>query len=124
VSDFLARSIPNSFTEPLTILALAGSRRTSDSAVVVLPQPDSPAIPNASPSFSRKLTSLTAWTVAFGSRKCVVRCSTSRSGAAGSASLGRGHWRRPATRAAAPMRIGGSSGGGPATVIDASGGAG
>ena len=34
-----------------TIRAFAGSRRTSDSAVVVLPQPDSPAMPSASPSF-------------------------------------------------------------------------
>jgi hypothetical protein len=45
-----------------------GSRRTSDSAVVVFPQPDSPAIPSASPSSSRKLTPSTAFTLPSASR--------------------------------------------------------
>ena len=48
---------------PSTIVAFAGRIRTSDSAVVVLPQPDSPAIPSASPWSSRKLTPSTALTV-------------------------------------------------------------
>ena len=48
------RSMPIQLTLPPAIRALDGSSRTSDSAVVVLPQPDSPAIPSASPSSSRE----------------------------------------------------------------------
>ena len=49
-------------TLPDMILALAGRMRTSDNAVVVLPQPDSPAIPSASPWSSRNDTPSTART--------------------------------------------------------------
>ena len=59
-SDRVCRSIPNSRTLPATTSALDGRSRRSESAVVVLPQPDSPAIPRASPSSSVKLTSSTA----------------------------------------------------------------
>ncbi len=55
--------MPKSFTEPPTTFAFAGSSRSSESAVVVLPQPDSPAMPSASPSCSSKLTPSTALTV-------------------------------------------------------------
>ena len=55
--------MPISLMLPSTIFALAGRIRTSDSAVVVLPQPDSPAIPSASPYSSRNDTPSTALTV-------------------------------------------------------------
>ena len=55
--------MPYSWTLPPTIRAFAGSSRISDSAVVVLPQPDSPAIPSASPDSSRNDTPSTARTV-------------------------------------------------------------
>ena len=80
---------------PLDDRPFAGRSRTSDSAVVVLPQPDSPAMPSASPSSSVKLTPSTALTGPDSSVKWVFRSSTTSSGASGSACFGSGHWRRP-----------------------------
>ena len=78
------RSMPNSLMLlPLRMRAFGGRSRTSDSAVVVLPQPDSPASPSASPSLRRKLTPSTALTQPDSSLKCVRRSFTTRSGAAG-----------------------------------------
>jgi len=87
--------MPNSLIDPLRMRPLAGSSRTIERAVVVLPQPDSPAMPSASPSLTRNETPSTALTEPFGIAKRMDRSSTSSSGAAGSASLGSGHWRRP-----------------------------
>jgi hypothetical protein len=73
--------MPYSRIAPDTIRPFGGSRPTSDSAVVVLPQPDSPAIPSASPFASRKLTPSTALTVPDSIENSTRRSSTSRSGA-------------------------------------------
>ena len=92
--------------------AFDGRMRTSDRAVVVLPQPDSPAIPRASPWSSRNDTPSTARTVPEPTVKWVRRSSTTRSGAAGSASLGSGRSRRliaVVTAVVAPMSTSGSS---------------
>ena len=48
---------------PCTMRATGrGTSRSSDSAVMVLPQPDSPTMPSASPCRSEKLTPSTAFT--------------------------------------------------------------
>src|SRR5712692_2038906 len=62
-SDSLTRFRPLNRISPLTILPLYGSRRMTASAVVVLPQPLSPARPSASPSPRSNETPWTARTV-------------------------------------------------------------
>ena len=109
-SLFCARSMPNSLTDPLRILPFAGRSWTSESAVVVLPQPDSPAMPRASPSSRRNETPSTAFTEPPGILKRTARFSTSRSGAEGSACLGSGHWRRPRIRAGSGRSASGRTG--------------
>ncbi len=86
--------MPNSRTLPPTTFAFEGRRRRSDRAVVVLPHPDSPAIPRASPSSRRNETPSTAFTTPDSRVKYVRRSSTTSSGASGSAPLGRSGWRR------------------------------
>ena len=57
-----------SVISPPTRLRPLGSSPSSASAVVVLPQPDSPASPSASPRRSEKLTPSTIGTIAPASR--------------------------------------------------------
>src|SRR5947208_2870789 len=80
VSEARVRSRPLKRIRPRTIFPLYGKRRIRARAVVVLPQPLSPARPSASPSSRSNETPSTAWTVP----SCVVysttRSSTSRSG--------------------------------------------
>ena len=47
---------------PLTMRAAGRTSRSNDSAVMVLPQPDSPTMPSASPWRREKLTPSTAFT--------------------------------------------------------------
>ena len=59
-SGFANRSSPSNRMAPAMIRAPGGSRRSSDSASVVLPEPDSPTMPSVSPSRSVNDTSSTA----------------------------------------------------------------
>src|SRR6185503_4180593 len=78
-ADSLSRSTPSKITEPETILPGGfGTSRVSESAVTLLPQPDSPTSPSVSPWPSTKLTSSTARTTPSGVKKCVERLRTSR----------------------------------------------
>ena len=70
---------PSSSTSPLMVRAPPfGSRRISDSAVRLLPQPDSPTRPSTSPRRSEKLTPSTAFTTPRRRKKWVCRSRTSR----------------------------------------------
>src|SRR5437867_2156261 len=79
ISDSLivARSFPEYRMWPSTIRPFFGSRRMIDSAVVVFPQPLSPASPRLSPFSSVHETSSTARTVPERVSKYVLRWSTS-----------------------------------------------
>ena len=81
-SDFLSRSSPSNRISPLTMRAAGGSRRRSDSASVVFPEPDSPTMPSVSPESSVNDTSLTARTtrVPRALTKCVASSLTWRRG--------------------------------------------
>src|SRR5256885_13789719 len=61
-SEARTRSRPANRIDPLTIRPFEGRRRIRAKAVVVFPQPDSPARPMASPSRRSKVARLTAWT--------------------------------------------------------------
>src|SRR3989454_5921078 len=76
-SLIVARSFPEYRMWPSTIRPFFGSRRMIDSAVVVLPQPLSPASPRLSPFSSFHETSSTARTVPERVSKYVLRWSTS-----------------------------------------------
>ena len=54
----------------------AGIRRISESAVMLLPQPDSPTSATTSPGAMRRFTPSTARTVPASVKMCVVRFST------------------------------------------------
>ena len=61
--DLVNRSSPSSRTFPPTVRpAGLGTNPIMDRAVMLLPQPDSPAIPRASPGSGVKLTPSTALT--------------------------------------------------------------
>ena len=62
-SSSAVRSSPSKVTEPLAMRPFSGSSRRMASAVVVLPQPDSPTRPTASPASTSKLMPSTARTV-------------------------------------------------------------
>ena len=63
-SLIFSRSRPPSFTEPETMRpGGSGIRRISDSAVMLLPQPDSPTIASVSPEATWKSTPSTALTM-------------------------------------------------------------
>src|SRR5437773_12003581 len=66
---------------PPTILPGSGTRRRTDSAVTVLPLPDSPTMPRVSPLPTSRLTPSNAFTVPEDVKKCVFRSSTRSSGA-------------------------------------------
>ncbi len=55
-----------------------GTSRRIDSAVIDLPEPDSPTIPTASPAFSSSEMPSTARTTPRGVKKCVRRSVTER----------------------------------------------
>ena len=59
-SDLGTRSSPSKRMAPPTMRAAVGSRRSSERARVVLPEPDSPTIPSVSPASREKETSCTA----------------------------------------------------------------
>ena len=56
-AESVVSSSPSSFTEP----EVGSTSRTTDFAVVVLPQPDSPTSASVSPRSTVKETSSTAW---------------------------------------------------------------
>ena len=56
---------PFSVILPPTIDPPVGSRLMIDSAVIVLPQPDSPTMPTVSPASTCRVTPSTAWTDAL-----------------------------------------------------------
>src|SRR6185312_12752889 len=77
-SESLSRSTPSNTTDPDTILPGGfGTSLVNDSAVTLLPQPDSPTRPRVSPKPSSKLTSSTARTTPSGVKKWVERFLTS-----------------------------------------------
>ena len=71
-------SSPSSRMRPSTMRAASGSRRSSESAVMLLPEPDSPTSPSVSPSRMRKLTPSTARVTPHLVKRCVCRSCTSR----------------------------------------------
>src|SRR5439155_1389100 len=78
-SETLTRSRPRNRIEPETIFPLYGRRRINESAVVVFPQPLSPARPRASPSSRSKETPSTACTAPDWVAYSMTRSLTSRS---------------------------------------------
>jgi len=60
---------PSKRTSPETMRPFSGRSLRTESAAVVLPQPDSPARPRLSPFSTWKLTSSTAWTMPWLSLK-------------------------------------------------------
>jgi len=58
--DFRSRSSPSKLISPETIRPAGGSTRSSESARVVLPEPDSPTMPSVAPASSVRVTSSTA----------------------------------------------------------------
>ena len=79
-SSFIFRmSWPSNMTWPSTILpGGCGMRRMSDSAVTLLPQPDSPTMPSVSPAATWNETPSTAWTTPSCVKNWVWRSVTSR----------------------------------------------
>ena len=67
---------------PTTLPRCAGMRPMMDSAVIVLPQPLSPTMPNVSPWFTWKDTPLTGLTTPSREGRCVSRSSTTSTGSA------------------------------------------
>src|SRR6266480_3041391 len=78
-SEAQTRSRPANRIDPLTIRPFEGRRRIRARAVVVFPQPDSPARPMASPSRWSNVARLTAWTGPARVPKSTERSLTSRS---------------------------------------------
>src|SRR6266567_6413019 len=79
-SERASRSRPSNRTAPETTRpSLAGSRRIMDSAVTLLPQPDSPTIPTVSPACTDRLTPSTARVMPSSVTNWVRRSSTRRS---------------------------------------------
>src|SRR5436853_2550192 len=80
-SDRSTRSRPSNAMEPRTIRPLKGRRRMSARAVVVFPQPLSPARPIASPRSRANEAPSTAWTIPAFVVNSIARSRTSRRGA-------------------------------------------
>src|SRR5919202_521179 len=79
-SGSLSRFLPSKLTCPWTILPGGlGIRRINDSALTLLPQPDSPTRPKASPSLSVNETPFTALTTPSCVKNWVRRSFTSKS---------------------------------------------
>jgi hypothetical protein len=76
-SRSIGRSAPRKSASPPTIRPGSAIRRISESAVTLLPQPDSPTIPSTSPWSSENDTPSTARTVSSSIRKWVLRSVTS-----------------------------------------------
>ena len=75
-------SRPSKRTEPETTRPGGSTRPRIENPVTDLPDPDSPTSPSTSPGWSVKDTPSTAFTTPARVMKCVLRSSTSRSGAA------------------------------------------
>src|SRR5262245_15311881 len=76
-----SRSIPSKLTEPPTVRPMrSGSRRSTDSAVTLLPQPDSPTMPSVSPGPTWNETPATARLTPSSVTKSVLRSLTSSRG--------------------------------------------
>ena len=71
-------SSPSSRMRPPTMRAASGSNRSSESAVMLLPDPDSPTSPSVSPSRIWKLTPSTARVTPHLVKRWVCRSCTSR----------------------------------------------
>ena len=80
---------------PLTTVALAGRRRTSDRAVVVLPQPDSPAMPSASAVVQREADPVDRLDRPGFKAEMGPQVLDHEQRRVGVRLPGRGHWRRP-----------------------------
>src|SRR2546425_11741675 len=78
VSEARTRLRPSNMMEPPTIRPFDGSSLMRASAVVVFPQPDSPASPMASPSRRSNEAPLTAWTAPARVPNSTERSRTSR----------------------------------------------
>src|SRR5581483_2342582 len=76
------RSLPSNMTCPSVILPPVGSSRTTDRAVIVLPEPDSPTRPTVSPARTARSTPSTARTTRWRPVICVCRPDICSSGAA------------------------------------------
>ena len=82
-SESFSRSRPSSRISPSTILPGRPMRRMIDSAVMLLPQPDSPTTPSVLPSSIAKLTPSTALTMPSWVKKWVRRPLDLEQGASG-----------------------------------------
>src|SRR2546428_11739558 len=80
-SDIVTMSSPRKRIWPLTIRPGSCTRRRIDSAVTLLPQPDSPPMPSVSPGKRSKLTPSTACTTPSSVKNCVLRSLTCSTGA-------------------------------------------
>src|SRR5689334_17375130 len=77
-----SRSRPSNRIEPSTMRPGGdGTKRSTESAVTLLPQPDSPTTARVSPAPTSKETPSTARTTPSRVKKCVRRSSMARSGA-------------------------------------------
>ncbi len=76
VSGSASSSPPESSTVPETMRPVSGSRRMSESAVIVFPDPDSPTIAKVSPRRISKSTPSTARTAPPGESSTVLRFRT------------------------------------------------
>src|SRR5438105_4800620 len=77
-SGFIARtSRPSNLISPATIRLGSSRRRIRESAVTLLPDPDSPTMPSVSPAATEKLTPSTARTTPASVKKYVLRSRTS-----------------------------------------------
>ena len=81
-SSRAARSSPRSSTRPPPMRPGSGTSRMMASAVMLLPQPDSPTRHSVSPGRSSKLTALSTSALRPRARKASVRFSTRSTGSA------------------------------------------
>src|SRR4051794_40788327 len=80
-SSRVSRSVPSKCTEPRTVRpSRGGKRRMIESAVTLLPQPDSPTMPSVSPGETSNDTPSTARVTPSSVKKNVARSRTERRG--------------------------------------------
>ncbi len=109
-SDREVTSTPSTVMLPPTTEPPPGSSRMTDSAVIVLPLPDSPTMPRHSPGFTVSDTPSMACTTPWRSRISVRRSSIDRSGANRKTPPNKEDKRRcsrtsNASRSASPMKL-------------------
>ncbi len=95
-------SCPSTRIRPATMRPGSGTRRSTESPSIVLPQPDSPTRPTISPAATCRLAPSTARTRPSGVGNCVCKPSTSRTCPIDAYRLRRGS---RASRSPSPMKL-------------------